>query len=61
LPWALAGFNLGVEAGQPMLGWVLVSQALVGQSLGTPMWCAADRCCCGAAGQLVVLAAGSGI
>ncbi|WP_280757366.1 HupE/UreJ family protein [Polaromonas sp. CG_23.6] len=34
LPWALAGFNLGVEAGQLMavLGWVLVSQALVGRS-----------------------------
>ena len=33
LPWALAGFNLGVEAGQLMavLGWVLVSQALVGR------------------------------
>jgi hypothetical protein len=31
LPWALAGFNLGVEAGQltAVLGWVLVSQALV--------------------------------
>ena len=34
LPWALAGFNLGVEAGQltAVLGWVLVSQALVGRS-----------------------------
>ena len=34
LPWALAGFNLGVEAGQltAVLGWVLVSQALVGHS-----------------------------
>lgn len=33
LPWALAGFNLGVEAGQltAVLGWVLVSQALVGK------------------------------
>lgn len=33
LPWALAGFNLGVEAGQlvAVLGWVLVSQALVGR------------------------------
>lgn len=33
LPWALTGFNLGVEAGQllAVLGWVLVSQALVGQ------------------------------
>ncbi len=32
LPWALTGFNLGVEAGQllAVLGWVLVSQALVG-------------------------------
>ncbi len=34
LPWALAGFNLGVEAGQltALLGWVLVSQLLVGRS-----------------------------
>ena len=34
LPWALAGFNLGVEAGQltAVLGWVLVSQAVVGRS-----------------------------
>ena len=33
LPWALAGFNLGVEAGQlvAVLGWVLVSQALAGR------------------------------
>ena len=33
LPWALAGFNLGVEAGQliAVLGWVLLSQALVGR------------------------------
>ncbi len=33
LPWALTGFNLGVEAGQlvAVLVWVLVSQALVGQ------------------------------
>ena len=33
LPWALTGFNLGVEAGQlvAVLAWVLVSQALVGQ------------------------------
>ena len=33
LPWALAGFNLGVEAGQllAVAGWVLVSQALVGR------------------------------
>ena len=33
LPWALAGFNLGVEAGQliAVVGWVLVSQALVGR------------------------------
>ena len=33
LPWALAGFNLGVEAGQltAVLGWVVVSQALVGR------------------------------
>ena len=30
LPWALAGFNLGVEAGQlvAVLGWVLLSQVL---------------------------------
>ena len=34
LPWALAGFNLGVEAGQLIAGcaWVLVSQALVSRS-----------------------------
>ncbi|MDB5928367.1 MAG: hypothetical protein JWR60_74, partial [Polaromonas sp.] len=34
LPWALAGFNLGVEAGQltAVLGWVLLSQALVGRT-----------------------------
>ena len=34
LPWALAGFNLGVEAGQltAVMGWVLVSQALVGRA-----------------------------
>lgn len=34
LPWALTGFNLGVEAGQlvAVLAWVLVSQALVGKS-----------------------------
>ncbi|MEO6322169.1 MAG: HupE/UreJ family protein [Polaromonas sp.] len=34
LPWALAGFNLGVEAGQltAVLGWVLLSQVLVGRS-----------------------------
>ncbi len=34
LPWALAGFNLGVEAGQltAVLGWVLLSQAVVGRS-----------------------------
>jgi len=33
LPWALSGFNLGVEAGQlaAVLGWVMVSQALVGR------------------------------
>lgn len=33
LPWALTGFNLGVEAGQllAVLGWVLISQMLVGQ------------------------------
>ena len=33
LPWALAGFNLGVEAGQliAVVGWVLLSQALVGR------------------------------
>ena len=33
LPWALAGFNLGVEAGQliAVMGWVLLSQALVGR------------------------------
>lgn len=34
LPWALAGFNLGVEAGQLMAvsAWVLLSQLLVGRS-----------------------------
>jgi hypothetical protein len=33
LPWALAGFNVGVEAGQLLAvsGWVLLSQALVGR------------------------------
>ncbi|SDP48145.1 HupE / UreJ protein [Rhodoferax sp. OV413] len=33
LPWALAGFNLGVEAGQltAVAGWVLLSQLLVRQ------------------------------
>ena len=33
LPWALTGFNLGVEAGQltAVLAWVVVSQALVGR------------------------------
>ncbi|MEO5660230.1 MAG: HupE/UreJ family protein, partial [Polaromonas sp.] len=39
LPWALAGFNLGVEAGQltAVLGWVLLSQALVGRSWYAPV------------------------
>ena len=39
LPWALAGFNLGVEAGQliAVAGWVLVSQALVGRSWYGPV------------------------
>jgi hypothetical protein len=34
LPWALAGFNLGIEAGQLLaVGiWVLASQALVGRA-----------------------------
>lgn len=34
LPWALAGFNLGVEAGQltAVLGWVLLSQPVIGKS-----------------------------
>lgn len=33
LPWALAGFNLGVEAGQliAVSGWVLLSQLVVGR------------------------------
>ena len=33
LPWALAGFNLGVEAGQliAVTGWVLLSQLVVNQ------------------------------
>lgn len=39
LPWALAGFNLGVEAGQltAVLGWVLLSQALVGRAWYAPL------------------------
>ena len=34
LPWALAGFNLGVEAGQLVAvgGWVAVSQLVVGKA-----------------------------
>ena len=34
LPWALAGFNVGVEAGQliAVSGWVLVSQLLVARA-----------------------------
>lgn len=34
LPWALTGFNLGVEAGQliAVASWVILSQPLVGQS-----------------------------
>ena len=34
LPWALAGFNLGVEAGQllAVAGWVVLSQLVVRQS-----------------------------
>ena len=34
LPWALAGFNVGVEAGQliAVTGWVLLSQPLVGKT-----------------------------
>ena len=34
LPWALAGFNLGVEAGQllAVAGWVVLSQLVVNQS-----------------------------
>ena len=34
LPWALAGFNLGVEAGQllAVAGWVLLSQPLLNRS-----------------------------
>ncbi len=34
LPWALAGFNVGVEAGQliAVTGWVLLSQPLVGRT-----------------------------
>ena len=33
LPWALAGFNVGVEAGQllAVAGWVLLSQSVVGR------------------------------
>lgn len=33
LPWALAGFNVGVEAGQliAVSGWVLLAQAVVGR------------------------------
>ena len=34
LPWALGGFNLGVEAGQlvAVCGWVLLSQSMVGKA-----------------------------
>ncbi len=34
LPWALAGFNLGVEAGQliAVSGWILLAQPLVGRA-----------------------------
>ncbi len=34
LPWALAGFNLGVEAGQliAVCGWVLLAQPLMGRA-----------------------------
>ena len=34
LPWALAGFNLGVEAGQllAVAGWVVVSQVFANRS-----------------------------
>ena len=54
LPWALAGFNLGVEAGQlvAVLGWVLVSQARVGRR-----WYASVVVRGGSA-LLIVLAAG---
>ncbi len=39
LPWALAGFNLGVEAGQliAVSGWVLLSQPLVGRTWYTSL------------------------
>ena len=39
LPWALAGFNLGVEAGQltAVLGWVVLSQTLVGRAWYAPL------------------------
>lgn len=39
LPWALAGFNLGVECGQllAVTGWVLLSQALVRRSWYGPV------------------------
>ena len=39
LPWALAGFNLGVEAGQLMAvaGWVLLAQAVVKRSWYQPV------------------------
>jgi hypothetical protein len=34
LPWALGGFNLGVEAGKliAVSGWILISQAVVGRA-----------------------------
>lgn len=39
LPWALAGFNLGVEAGQliAVAGWVIVSQFIVGHRWYRPV------------------------
>ncbi|QJC57687.1 hypothetical protein HC248_03017 [Polaromonas vacuolata] len=39
LPWALAGFNLGVEAGQliAVSAWVLVSQPLLNRSWYAPV------------------------
>jgi hypothetical protein len=39
LPWALAGFNLGVEAGQLLAvsGWVLLVQAVVDRRWYQPL------------------------
>ncbi len=53
LPWALAGFNMGVEAGQLMAvsGWVLLAQAVVGRPWYTSLVVG------GGSAQLALLAA----